>query len=250
MVNVRSLFLSLLHVLSWAALLLTPASVAGELDLPVAPPRLGDVVDAPSECELFDDDPRDTPPPTFYGEEIESETDTIVYILDRSGSMQNRGHAQAVDPDGKVVTADRWTRAKFETVKSIRGLSDNIRFNVYTYSCVIQRWSADLKEATSSNKSAAEAWVARQYWADGGTGTGPAVASALRDNQDVRGLVLLTDGEPNCGSSSVEGHRRMIASSNAAGATINVFGIQATGKWRAFCQAVASDSGGSYLDVP
>jgi len=48
----------------------------------------------------------------------------------------------------------------------------------------------------------------------------------------------------------MDGHRAMIRRNNTQGATINVFGISASGSYRAFCQAVASDSGGSYFDVP
>ena len=63
-------------------------------------------------------------------------------------------------------------------------------------------------------------------------------------------VVLLTDGSPNCGASGMTGHRSMIANANTQGATVNVFGIAATGRYRGFCQGVASDSGGSYFDVP
>ena len=42
----------------------------------------------------------------------------------------------------------------------------------------------------------------------------------------------------------------MIRSANRQGAVINVFGIAATGAQRRFCQQVAADSGGSYIDVP
>ena len=79
----------------------------------------------------------------------------------------------------------------------------------------------------------------------------PAAATALalaeKSNMTV---VLLTDGAPNCGANGASGHRRMISSANTQGASINVFGIAASGSYRAFCQGVAGDSGGSYFDVP
>jgi Mg-chelatase subunit ChlD len=72
---------------------------------------------------------------------------------------------------------------------------------------------------------------------------------ALADKEN-RSVVLLTDGAPNCGASDIDGHRRMIRAHNTQGATINVFGIAASGTYRSFCQNVATDSGGSYFDVP
>ncbi len=78
-------------------------------------------------------------------------------------------------------------------------------------------------------------------------------------------VVLLTDGLPNYGIpltlhpntpqgtqlvAQFDAHRRVIRDANAQGATIDVFGVAATGLMRSFCQSVASDSGGSYFDVP
>ena len=48
----------------------------------------------------------------------------------------------------------------------------------------------------------------------------------------------------------MSGHRSVIRGANSQGATINVFGIAASGSYRAFCQGVASDAGGAYFDVP
>ena len=53
-----------------------------------------------------------------------------------------------------------------------------------------------------------------------------------------------------CGANGASGHRSMIRNANSQGATINVFGIAASGSYRAFCQGVAADSGGAYFDVP
>lgn len=230
---------------------------SNELDLPVAPPRspfAPPLPPPPAEPEqdpaVEEEDPRDTPPAIFFGEEIESENETIYYVLDQSGSMQSyKTNASFVDPDGNQTVGNRWERAKAEAIKSIRGLSDNFRFGVLSYNCGQIYWSAGLREATAANKADAEAWIKKQYWATGMTGTGPAASIPLAI-KDLRALVLLTDGEPNCGANGTAGHRAMIAQNNVSGAVINVFGIQASGPWRAFCQGVAADSGGSYYDLP
>lgn len=201
------------------------------LDLPVSPHyhNANGTVPVPDDH----DDPKDEPPPVFFGEEIESENDTLVYVLDISGSMGQE---------------DRLLRAKREAEKSIKGLSPNIRFNVVSYSCEIKRLWRELQHATDSAKAEACAYIGT-LGASGGTGTGPAVALGLSD-KEVQAVALLTDGAPNCGASGTEGHRTMIRSKNTEGATINVFGIDASGSYRAFCMNVAADSGGSYFDLP
>lgn len=218
------------------------ASVAQDpgLDLPICDPKdksfayiatptaTTDPVPPPPPDE---EDPRDEPPPVFFGEEIYSENSTIVYVLDCSGSMGT----------------DRLMCAKREIVKSISALSANFRFNVVYFGCSVFKVMPDLVQATPENKNMMSARVI-QLGDGGGTGTGPAVATALA-NKEVMSVVLLTDGEPNCGAWGDEGHRSMIRNNNTQGATIDVFGIDAWGDYRSFCTNVAADSGGSYFDL-
>jgi len=206
------------------------------------PPDSEDPSDEPGT-----DDPSDEPPPTFYGEEIESENDTIFYVIDSSGSMQ-WDNQSFVTADGQVANGSKMDRAKTELIRSITGLAPNFRFNMLTYDCNTQMWQSSLVPADDANKQAAIAWV-QSLQAGGRTGTGPATALGLGDRENMA-VVLLTDGAPNCGADGFEGHRTMISTNNTQGATINVFGIAASGDYRAFCQSVAGDSGGSYTDVP
>lgn len=221
------------------------AQTAPDLDLPVQGPG------APAQEEEEPEDPRDKPPPILYGEEIESRSDSIYYVLDISGSM-DWDSASYVDLDGRQRVGTRLQRAKVELARSIRQLSSNFRFNVIAYDCGNRRWAPRSLPATPENRAAATAWVLALP-ALGATGTGPAVAVALSEKENLA-VVLLTDGAPNCGAGSswdtTEDHRRMIRAANSQGATIDVFGIAATGEYRAFCQNVAADSGGSYRDVP
>ncbi|MBX3466646.1 MAG: VWA domain-containing protein [Planctomycetes bacterium] len=232
-----------------------------DLDLPlekpmfVAPPQ-----PAPTPDDGDRDDPRDEPPPVIYGEEIISETDTIVYVVDISCSMDwdNRSYTTL---DGQTRTGNRMARAKVELSRSILGLSRNFTFTVIAYDCGTRTWSRQLKEANDSNKSSAVAWV-NALQPTGATGTGPAVSLGLQVSRENKSVVLLTDGAPNCGvpednnwynyseSAVLNAHRRMIRNANSQGATINVFGIAASGTYRTFCQNVAADASGSYFDVP
>jgi hypothetical protein len=224
-----------------------PASGPGsQLDLPMEPSRLGDS-GAITPDDDDGDDPSDTDPPVIYGEEIDSENDTIVYVIDQSCSMGWDVQTYTT-PDGGTASGPRIDRAKAELTRSILGLSDTFRFNVISYDCGTRLWSSAMQDANDANKQSAVAWV-NSLQPGGATGTGPATAAGLAERENMA-VVLLTDGAPNCGATGASGHRAMIRSANTQGATINVFGIAASGSYRAFCQGVASDSGGSYYDVP
>jgi hypothetical protein len=219
-----------------------------DLDLPIEPAKLAVPITPPAPPEEPPgEDPRDTPPPTIYGEEIDTENDTIFYVLDISCSMGWDTQSYTT-VDGQNRRGPRIDRAKAELARSIMGLSDNFKFNIVAYDCGTRRWKGSMQDATDPNKSAAISWT-MALQPTGATGTGPACALALGDKDNMT-IVLLTDGAPNCGASGLSGHRSMISSANTQGATVNVFGIAASGSYRAFCQGVAGDSGGSYYDVP
>ncbi len=223
-------------------------SIGNGFDLPVTIPIWGGNKNSPpTGMEEDGDNPDDTPPPVIYGEELESETDTIFYVLDMSCSM-GWGSLPYTNLDGATMSGPRWDRAIVELARSISGLSENFEFNIILYDCSTSQWQPEMQEANETNKQAALGWV-HTYAPGGATGTGPSVSQALADKENDL-VVLLTDGAPNCGAYGTNGHRTMISSNNTQAATINVFGIAASGQYRAFCQQVAADSGGSYFDVP
>jgi len=226
-----------------------PTGAPTDLDLPLEKPEyVGDPVDEePPTPEEPIDDPSDEPPPTIYGEEIDSENDTIFYVLDVSCSM-GWDRQSYTTVDGQRRSGPRIDRAKAELVRSIMGLSENFKFNIIGYDCGTRQWRQAMQEANDANKQAAMGWIGGLQ-PTGATGTGPATSLGLSDKENMS-VVLLTDGAPNCGANGQSGHRRMIRNANTQGATINVFGIAASGSYRSFCQGVAADSGGSYFDVP
>jgi hypothetical protein len=218
-----------------------PASTPAQKPTPAPPPSPpADPVDEPSQ------------PPALYGESIPAEEDTIIFVLDISCSMawDSQSYTKL---SGEIGYGPRLDRAKVELSRSISGLSKNFQFNLVAYGCGVTQWSGELKLATEANKAAALAWLGSLN-PMGATATGPATAQALSEKQN-HSVVLLTDGMPNCGVTYTDdgaeaAHRRLIQISNTQGAVINVFGIAATASYRAFCQGVASDSGGVFFDVP
>jgi hypothetical protein len=218
------------------------STTAPEMDLPMPPVRYAPVTsrtvpDPPIQPdEEYGEDPTDTPPPVFFGEELWVEGSKLVYVIDRSGSM---------------IRDDRIVRARAELIKSINGLHESFEFNVWAYHCGNKPCFPGLVPASPANKKSAAAWINKlEVW--GGTNTGPCVGEAIMQHPSCMHFVLLTDGSPGaCGSANHEYHRKLIRQANRQKATVDVFGIAALGRFRAFCQGVAFDNGpGRYVDVP
>lgn len=222
-----------------------PNTAKSNLDLPMTKPQ-GEITTPQLPPPPEEPEPEEEPP-TFHGEPIPSENSTIFYVIDESCSMgwDNRSY---VDDEGNTRSGNRMARAKSELRKSVRALPRSFKFNIIAYGCSIKRHRGAMVEATPNNKNAAVGWINGLNPNDG-TMTGPATAAALADKNNMS-VVLLTDGSPNCGASGTSGHRNVINAANTQNAVITVFGIGATGSLRSFCQQVASDNGGTYVDVP
>jgi hypothetical protein len=223
-------------IMKTATITTKPPAVIIQPRPPKAPPPVV------SEAPL----PPPTPPPMIFGHDLYAESGSIVYVIDVSGSMNNLIDANTT----------RLGQAKTELTKSITSLPKSFKFNIIGYDCYVYQWSVPLQPADDSHKAEAAYWVNHNLTANGGTGTGPAVSLALEERSNKL-VVLLTDGCPNCGAGSEDdndpqcraAHLRQIHNSNQQRARIDVFGIGAVGDFKAFCVAVASQNGGSYIDV-
>lgn len=200
-------------------------------------------------------DPRDTPAPKFFGEDVDATTDSILYVIDQSGSMSIVTNPFEDENNQIVDRGSRLDRAKAELKRSIAGLPENFYFNVLFYDeCVTQCFSAK-QVASDANKTQAFSWI-EAIQPDGWTNTGLAVQKALTDKAN-KTVVLLSDGYPNfidCAMQYVGGvddHSNMIRSENTQGAVINTFGIGISSDpdSRAFMQRVAAENGGTYIEV-
>lgn len=192
-------------------------------------------------------------PPTFYGKDIQSETGSVIYVIDISGSMNI-----LVEP-GKPLT--RMDRAKTELKLALRSLPQSFKFNILAYDCETRYfWSGGGAEnlctpATSERVAQAGAWV-DALTPGGATGTGPAVVWALMDAKNKL-ILLLTDGAPNCGAGrgwdndpdTMAAHLSQVFWKNGGRVRIDVFGVSALGAFRSFCVSLASQNRGTYTDV-
>lgn len=214
-----------------------------DLDLPIDPHARAPVAErAPQQPQRWTDED----PPTFFGDAIYGARESLIYVIDRSGSM-GAIMGPGVDLGGRVRNMTRFQRGQIELKRSIMALAPNIRFNIVSYDCSVNAWQRGLVAASDENKRAAYNWIDGLY-PHGGTGTSDGVAYALLRGDDNRDIVLLTDGYPTCNETIPE-HRDRIRRCNRNRTRIHVFGIAARGPYRDFCVGVSSDSSGSYHDV-
>lgn len=220
---------------------------------PTASPAHGDEIDLPigapvqGLAEEDEDEPDEDDGPKLYDEDLPTETESIIYVLDISGSM-DWGSSSYTGLDGNPTTGTKLQRAKVELIKSIQALTEDFEFNIIAYDCSMRRWSTARKEATAGNKASATGWVGALL-AGGATGTGPAGALALQE-KDNKTVVILSDGAPNCGASSNSGHLAMIVGANTQGAIVHTFGVAATGSFEQFLRDIANATGGRYYPIP
>ncbi|HVY62099.1 MAG TPA: hypothetical protein VHF22_10625 [Planctomycetota bacterium] len=217
----------------------------GENDLPIGNPQQGAEIADPPKDPVEDGDN----PPKIYDEEIPTKTDSIIYVIDISGSMDWDDHTYT-DSDGTQRSGPRIDRAKAELRKSIIALPPDFEFNVFAFDCGMRRWSASKQKAEPGPKASAISWVTHLQCGDA-TGTGPAVAAALGDKANFT-VVLLSDGAPNCPfySDEIRQTLNMIVSADTQGAVIHCFGIACYGEFEQFMRDVASRTGGRYYGVP
>jgi len=184
----------------------------------------------------------------FFGETILLPSDSVVYVLNRSGAMSSAFGSTYVDRFGAVVTGTRWDLVIDRTISSIQSLDDLVEFNVLTFACNQAAFAPAAVPATASNKADAEVWLLGMFpW--GGTGTGPGVADALTRDSSTLTFLLASSGFPNCGASGYAGHLAMILGTNTQAAAIHSFGIEERGISRALLEDIATQTGGTYTQI-
>lgn len=260
---------------SFVSGLLLASAAGNDLDLPVVDPKtLPKVADkpipqppppvVPSGVVILDgpvvapsivvDPPKDEPLPTLYGEEIPA-ADSLIYVLDMSGSMNEPVEAWIALAGGHK-TGSRAERAMDEFERSVNGLLPSMKFSLIVYSCWIREVPQGLKPATPETKANAVSWLRNTVRAEGGTATSAGVATALQHRSNMN-IALMTDGEPGCGFDAegnlqqrIATHANTIRNNNTQGARIDVFAINPPSHATLdFCRRVANDSGGRCFEI-
>ncbi len=140
---------------------------------------------------------------SFYG--IQTRSQRVLFVVDRSGSMDEPLSAEKDDKKGMKKMA----AAKAELKAAIAGFSAGDRFNIITYSTDVTRWQRRMVEHSDKTVRAADAWIDKDVQALGGTN----IHDALREAFQLAGIgavdkayeagvdtiFFLTDGKPSVG---------------------------------------------------
>lgn len=175
--------------------------------------------------------------PVFFGVELPTSS-RIAYVLDFSSSM----------------TPSRWSRLREECERSWASLDPSTEFWASTYDCSSYPWRR--MWSPSADWPIAVVWLQSRPnpWERGtGTGTAQAVVAALSWKPTL--IVLLTDGSPGAcglvppGHDPAPAHLRLVREQNVQPVPIWTFCLQGDQPAQRFCQQLATESGGSYVDV-
>ena len=154
----------------------------------------------------------------FFGHDLRQE-DSVVYVLDLSGSMSGRtgsvaeqvgkdaaaeaggslltgitGNGLANDAAGSVLSMDKKVElVKDHLIASLRGLPNGAQFNVILFSNDVQRLAPGMITANAASTNAVGAFVSRLR-EGGATSLERAVLAGL--DSGAHDLLVLTDGLP------------------------------------------------------
>jgi HEAT repeat protein len=133
----------------------------------------------------------------FFG--IPLETDRVIFVLDRSGSMDAPDVAAGAAPakDGAVPARTRFQRAIAETLGAAGRLGPSTRVNVILFESSVVRWQKSLAPLDPAARTDLDRFLLKQE-PGGQTNLYDALEAAL-DDRGVDTLVVLTDGQPNLG---------------------------------------------------
>ncbi len=199
---------------------------------------------------------------TFFRIPVESLN--VLFTLDYSASMEEemaRDDARAEEVRRELgLPATRLGWAQAETVRAIRSLPGEARFNVLVYSDAVKRLSDKSQFATDSNKKLAIAWLLHQP-----TGWMTNIYDALRLSfGDVHGragtgawfadlpdtILFLTDGSPTRGRFQEETALAALVRewNEIVGARVHTVGIGEDHD-ASLLATIAEATGGMYVDL-
>jgi len=205
----------------------------------------------------------------FYG--LRTDSDRIVFVLDRSGSMKTPASAQSKDAaggeGGGIEGETKIDVAKSQLEHSIETLPRDVYFNVVFYSDEVQAWQDPprMLPANEKNKLDAIAWV-EKIEAAGSTQLFDGLLKAIEyaDNLDQKKpseggcdtIFLMSDGSPTNkdggkpldGDQIEEAWARVKEANRVFKCIIHTVGV-GRGHNRSLLQRIARETGGTYQAV-
>jgi hypothetical protein len=158
---------------------------------------------------------------TYYGIEIKSKN--VVFLLDISGSMENRDEktgtvrSQAIDAARDVAgriggwvgrkaseriqsETTKLGAARRELIRALQSLPSDTRFTIITFGEGVREWPGGFRQISGGARQAAQVYVF-QLSATGETPMRTAMSQAILSS-DVDAIFLVSDGRPTDGSSA------------------------------------------------
>lgn len=144
-------------------------------------------------------------------DDVAPEPKDVVFVIDRSGSMDGAKMEQA-------VAALRFL---------VERLRPEDRFDIVSYSASADSLFGELRDSTPANIAEARLYLDRVA-AEGGTNIHEALSEALAkfgESERVPQVVFLTDGLPTVGEQDTHQLAKLVTEANAHGARLVAFGV-------------------------
>lgn len=183
---------------------------------------------------------------TFFG--LHPATDRLVFVIDRSGSMELPFAPNATQTTNTGRT--RWQEAVEQLVGFVSDLGPGSRFNVILFHDYAESWRPHLVAASPENSQRVREWLTRRP--GGGTQLRAGVQRALDiqadgtidlAKQEADTVIVLCDGETNEGPGWVP---PFLERTNAL-ARVMFHGVQIGGQGDGTLELLAKGTGGQYV---
>lgn len=202
----------------------------------------------------------------FFGQDLRN-NDSVVYVLDLSGSMtastgsvaSKTGISVAGEAAGQVVGSmfgsfagrkaedkikklkQKVEKVKMHLIASLQGLPPHAKYNIILFDNKVEKLSPTMLQATEGNINKSSLFVYRLE-ASGSTNMYEGLKAAIATGTNH--IILLTDGLPT--SSSPEAIINMVKSANSSHKfTVSTVGVGAE-EAKSFLSQLASDNGGTF----
>jgi len=217
-------------------LLLAAADDFTDLDLPVDPKyrKAEPIIEEPPEVVI----PEPPPPPEvdWFGEKVVI-PGGVVFIIDKSGSMSHSWDK----------TRSRLQVAVQETIRSVKELRADAKFDVMAFSSHMVVLWGKVREASDAAKDEAIAWL-EGLGAGGGTDTGTFTTWALVNyghSGQAKDFLLLSDGSPSRAAEAL----KMIAGADTSKIKVHTFSVDQSSSGEEWMKECAAVTGGTFRQV-
>lgn len=181
---------------------------------------------------------------SFFG--LRPKTDRVVFVLDRSGSMDAPMGTASRTAGNKGRT--RFDEAGEQLIKCLEGLGEGAHFDVILFSDRLRHFRRDLVPASEKNLKSLARWISLNR-PDGGTQLRPGVHAAMRlddpDTLEADTVIVLCDGETVEGPTWVGPFIR----TNNDTARVRFHAVQLGGRSDGTLEALCDHTGGAYVEI-